>query len=191
MAVPLQTFLATALGNIVPGAAQPQAGQTIHETIVPCLTLEDQASRIEWQTLCVVATIAAKAVFTFPAVPRDEIHFYRLLAGHLTVGGSFNIEWKATLEYPGFESQIAEVDAAVEEIPGLNILNRPTPNSPDRFLQHATQPIRVYPRGVLRFCRVPAVAIGDRVCVTFLRQVYGGPASAESVVSGLTASGLI
>jgi len=185
VATKFQNFISVAQDRLIPNQTNPQLLKEMVPALFGTVDLTGQATRIEWATGSITLTGVTHPVFTFPAVPVDEIHVYMHIGVVSSVGGGAQ-SWDLLASYPGIADAFREVYSIDVGDENRNFfITGPSSNS---RAQRNGRPYTVYPGGVLVVNRQNDGALNDVLTCNVLRQVLGGPHSAQIANNVITAT---
>jgi len=184
MAVDLKEFLAQSLKRVAPTQYAEPVITDVLQQLRFVLDLTPQAKKIEWLTSSHTLAGAAHPRFDFPVVPADEIHIYRHI-GISNSAGAGNETWEISALYPAVALPMLERYTINTTEDNLNILTTGAGSS--SASERNGRPWFVYPAGTLRVERSQNGAAADVMTVNVVREVIGGPLSAQ-IATGIVAS---
>jgi len=185
VATKFQNFIASAQDRLIPNQTNPQLLKELVPALFGTVDLTAQATRIEWATATVTLTGSNKPQFDFPAVPADEIHVYRHI-GVSNSAGAGNETWRLEVAYPGVTNRFQEGFTVNLTEPNLNILTIGPASSSNA--QRMGRSLLLYPQGALRVGAGASGVATEVFTCNVLREVLGGPFSAQIVNDLITAS---
>jgi len=185
VATQFQKFIAAAQDRLVPNQINPQLIKEMFPALFGTIDFTAQATRIEWATATVTLSGSNKPQFDFPAAPIDEIHVYRHI-GVSNSAGAGNETWRLSIAYPGVTNRFQEAFTVNTTEPNLNILTLGPASSSGA--QRMGRPWLVYPQGALRVRAGASGVVTEVFTCNVIREVLGGPQSAQILNDLITAS---
>lgn len=181
----LQEFLAGAINKVAPSATGLTVINDILTDMRGVIDLTPQASVLEWQTSTITMSVSSSVPeWTMPAVAFDEITVYHHISVQRLDNPVSGSTWIVNIEYPTMEPLTAVRRAMNEGFDGDMLA---LGGSLGSTTFERSQPLLVYPQGILRVCRKDSVTIGDKARMQFVRCIIGGPARAQPVAVVTTA----
>jgi len=183
MAVDLKQFLSRAVALVVPTQYNRPVINDVAQDMAFVLDLTAQAKRIEWLTSSFTLTGVNHPRFVFPAVPLDETHVYRHIGASDSAAGVQG--WQVSVLYPAIGRAFGETFQMNLGTNNENLLSASATGS--NLNVRGGRPLVVYPAGILTVERGADGALNDVIDLDVLREVVGGPLSAQ-IASGIVAT---
>jgi len=183
MAVDLKQFLSRAVALLVPTQYAAPVITDVLQDLRFTVDLSAQAKRIEWLTASFTLTGVNHPRFVFPAVPIDETHLYRHIGASDSAAGVQG--WQVSVLYPAIGRAFGETFQMNLGTNNENLLSASATGS--NLNTRGGRPLVVYPNGILTVERGADGALNDVIDLDVLREVMGGPLSAQ-VTAGIVAT---
>lgn len=172
----LQRYLAIASERVIPSGRGLTVIKDILQEMRGVIDLTPQSTEIEWDDHFLTATVTSFPQFSIPATAFDEITVYHHLSVLSVPGGT--APWFATVSYPGLGFPIRFLEAIISDTTTRDLL-RVDPAGDIRKTIALGAPLVVFPTGSLLIQRGTAILGAETSRCSYVRQVFGGPASAE------------
>jgi len=184
MVVDLKEFLSRGPRVTIPSQFNAPVLTDVSQELRFTYDLSKQGRRIQRGESLHTMVAAVVPTWTFPVVPRDEIHVYHFLGvtNDTTPGTRVFI---VRSQYPQFNFA-QEERFQVGDGQMLNMLSVASSGSSQS--RRGGRALQIFPEGILSVSQSGNAAIADELTLGFLREVVGGAAIVEQVSNIVTTS---
>jgi len=171
-------YLVNALNRLAPDQRNRTVISDIMEELQGVVDLTSSAKQIEWDEVDITAATSGTPTFTIPAPTIQAVTCYR----HIFLDGiilpSVNQDWSIQVRYPGFSQPYTVVRVDIKEAQAHDLLamnNQGGVGSVQKF----SQPLYVFPSGILTVVRGAEALTTAQYRCAYVREILGGPFSAQ------------
>jgi len=177
MPVDLQQFLARSDISKIPSSRGLTVINDILRDMRGIVDFSPQASEIEWDSHLLTAVVTATPQFSIPPTAFNETTHYHHI-GIDRLDNPTTARWFVSVSYPGLANPIRVVDLSINEVNNRDLLSLEVAAAATNVGRRG-RPLIIWPQGSVIIQRVGDILGTERVRVEYVREVVGGPFSAE------------
>jgi len=177
----LQQFLANASHRVIPDSRGGTVVNDIDTDLRAVIDLTPQSDQIEWDGHVITASVSGtQPQFSVPQTAIEAVTIYHHIAVQRDDNPDASAHWFISVAYPGIGAAIEVVNTFIDERRMSDLLASKFSSAAGTLVRNA-RPLIVWPRGSLIIQRLGTIGVGEAVRAQYVRQVKGGPATAEQV----------